>query len=273
MEWWGNSALLSQAPWSPMQIDTALWLTAKDASTITLNGSTVSQWSDKKGNGNSVANATGTTQPAYLTTEFNNLPTVRFSFSRQDVLFGNITGVSSASDFFIAAVFELRVAIRAWDVVCGFRSAANTSTPGAPLLQGMFAAEQIGCHNTDVTDTRIKVDVTTRLAKRIATLGRSGGTNGNGGTVTVTATSPSQASYLTTATQTWTSTTTNGFQLGGRQLNSGSVSFGDKDICEVICLPYSPSTALRQQIEGYLAHEWLLTSALPADHPYRNSLP
>jgi hypothetical protein len=259
---------------TPASLGASIWLTAKDASSIIVSGSTISQWSDKSGNGNHLVNSTGATQPAYLATEFNGLPTVRFAFSRQDILFcQNAVGLSSASDFLIAAVFEFRVAVRAWDVVCGFRSAANTSTPGAPLLQGMLFDEQIGIHNTDRDDTRIKVDVTTRRVKRIVTVGRSGGTNGNGGTVTITATGPSQASYLTTGTQSWNSTATNGFQLGGRQLNSGSVSFGDKDISEIICLPYSPNTALRQQIEGYLAHEWGLSSALPSDHPFRNSPP
>jgi hypothetical protein len=53
-------------PWTPADLsDKALWLDAADAGTITLNGSTVSQWDDKSGNSRNFAQATGANQPAY----------------------------------------------------------------------------------------------------------------------------------------------------------------------------------------------------------------
>ena len=42
-----------------------LWLDASDASTITLNGSNVTQWNDKSGNGYHASQAVATDQPAY----------------------------------------------------------------------------------------------------------------------------------------------------------------------------------------------------------------
>jgi hypothetical protein len=42
-----------------------MWLDAADASTIVLNGSTVSQWSDKSGNGRHAVQATAANQPAW----------------------------------------------------------------------------------------------------------------------------------------------------------------------------------------------------------------
>ncbi|MFZ9683221.1 MAG: hypothetical protein ACO3DQ_08465, partial [Cephaloticoccus sp.] len=93
---------------TPANLGASIWLTAKDAASIIVSGSTISQWSDKSDNGNHLVNSTGATQPAYLTTAFNGLPTVRFSISRQDILIcQNDIGHSSASEFFIAAVFEL----------------------------------------------------------------------------------------------------------------------------------------------------------------------
>lgn len=55
----------SRRLWTPTVIQTALWLDANDASTITLNGSTVSQWSDKSGNGRHATQAVAVNQPAW----------------------------------------------------------------------------------------------------------------------------------------------------------------------------------------------------------------
>lgn len=56
----------SKFPWTPAQISTALWLDAADASTITLNGTTVSQWNDKSGNGRNAVQVTAASQPVYV---------------------------------------------------------------------------------------------------------------------------------------------------------------------------------------------------------------
>jgi hypothetical protein len=53
--------------WTPAQLPTALWMDANDANTITLNGTTVSQWSDKSGNSRNVSQATAVSQPLYVT--------------------------------------------------------------------------------------------------------------------------------------------------------------------------------------------------------------
>jgi hypothetical protein len=185
--------------WTPAQLPSlALWLDADDASTITLNGSDVSQWDDKSGNGNHVSNATAATQPAYLATGWNGKPTLSFTQSGLEFLFKDgVSNFASNTDFTIASAFEFLQAYNTWDMIAGWRSVpnSNSGTSGAPVLQGMSAAQQIGYHNTDQVDIRIKVDVTTRLGKKIATISRSGGTDGNNGAATVTSTGFSQATY------------------------------------------------------------------------------
>jgi len=47
------------------------WYDASDASTITLNGSSVSQWSDKSGNGRNLVQATALNQPEYVSNGLN----------------------------------------------------------------------------------------------------------------------------------------------------------------------------------------------------------
>lgn len=259
--------------WEPAELGSslALWLDAADASTITLNGSTVSQWSDKSGNGNHVSNATAATQPAYLTTGWNGKPTVSFTRLGLEFLFKqDVANFSANSDFTIASAFEFLETANNWDMIAGWRNAANSSGGGggSPILQGMsFSQFQIGFHNTDLVDTRIKVDVTTRLNKKLATISRSGGTNGNGGAATVTSTGFSQATYQTDATQTWNSAAATGFQIGGRQ--QSATSYGNKNISEVIGCNTKLSTENRQRVEGYLAWKWGLEADLPSDHPYK----
>jgi hypothetical protein len=65
--------------WTPADLGAslALWLDADDASTITLNGSNVSQWDDKSGNARNATQGTAANQPTYLATGFNNKPTLQ----------------------------------------------------------------------------------------------------------------------------------------------------------------------------------------------------
>lgn len=52
------------------------WYDATDASSITLNGSNVSQWNDKSGNGRNVVQTTAANQPAYVTNGINGKPAI-----------------------------------------------------------------------------------------------------------------------------------------------------------------------------------------------------
>ena len=50
------------------------WWDAADSSTITLNGSTVSQWNDKSTSGFNVSQATAANQPSYVSSSLNGKP-------------------------------------------------------------------------------------------------------------------------------------------------------------------------------------------------------
>jgi len=65
-------------PWTPAQLSTALWLDAADASTITLNGSTVSEWMDKSGNARHATQATAANQPTYTLNGLGGKPVLTF---------------------------------------------------------------------------------------------------------------------------------------------------------------------------------------------------
>ncbi len=258
--------------WTPAEIATTLWLDAADSATITLNGSTVSQWADKSGRANHAVNATASTQPTYLPESFNGLSALWFGLRGDFLGISSPSGLSSVTDFFYAAVFQLAPGDASWRMIMGGRTTFNSYVSpncGMPLLQKMYTSNQFGIHNTDLADTRIKVDVTDFAAKSIVTVGRS--ERPDGYTVTVTATGNSQANYLTTDAQTWGTYNNNVFQIGGRQ--QAITGYVDGLICECIAMDYNPSTLERQKIEGYLARKWGLVVGLPADHPYKSAAP
>lgn len=98
---WDGSLFGYPTLWRPSQLGSALalWLDAEDASTITLNGSTVSQWADKSGNGRNVVQATATAQPVYQASGFNSRPTVKFDGTNDSML-----GASTQTGFFITVL-------------------------------------------------------------------------------------------------------------------------------------------------------------------------
>ena len=77
----GVGRVLAERYWTPELLgsDLVLWLDAADASTITLNGSTVSQWNDKSGNGRNATQATSANQPVYTTNAINGLSVLTFA--------------------------------------------------------------------------------------------------------------------------------------------------------------------------------------------------
>ena len=258
--------------WTPSELTgLTLWLDADDAATITESSGSVTQWDDKSGNGNHMTNTgSGSVSPAYLTTGFNNMPTLNFGF---DDYLGNSSpsGLDGQGDFFYASVFKFSSSTGQWAMIMGGRHALNSAgSAGIPLLQRMKNTDQIGMHDSDRADTRIKVDVTDITQGHVATLGRTGGTDGNGGSVTVTA-SGASGSYLTTDTQTWNSGANAVFQIGGRQQSTTSWTLGL--ISECIAMQRNATTEERQKVVGYLSHKWGLTADLPSDHPYKSSAP
>lgn len=66
--------------WTPEELaNLSIWLDGADASTITLNGSNVSQWDDKSGNDNHFAQSNTSYQPLYVPTNINGKPSIEFS--------------------------------------------------------------------------------------------------------------------------------------------------------------------------------------------------
>jgi hypothetical protein len=74
-----------------------LWLDSTDASTITLNGSNVSQWNDKSGYGNNVQQTTASKQPLYTT--YNGKPAIQFGGDDYFTTVSNFPALTSYTIF------------------------------------------------------------------------------------------------------------------------------------------------------------------------------
>lgn len=120
-----------------------LWLDANDTSTITESGGSVSQWSDKSGNGNHATQGTGSAQPTTSTRAINGLNALDFD--------GGDSLLISSIDFTDFAAFpELTiVAVLESDSVTGLTNILDQRSGSTGLLIRRNGADfEAGYFNT-----------------------------------------------------------------------------------------------------------------------------
>jgi len=239
--------------WTPASISTAQWFDAADASTITLNGSTVSQWADKSGNGRHMTQSTASLQPTWAVSSFS-LPSV--NFVAHEMISNAISATNS--DFTIYSVTK------------------QTKTTTA--------------NNDSMFSTRQNVNGSFQIASNGTQLVATG-TNLTGGFITNLFDNSIAANYriirlessatdvktylnatlaATSAGSSFNASPTLGFQLGR---NRGGGLYLWADHAEWIVILGVPSPATSDRVEGYLAWRWGQQGLLPANHPYKNAPP
>jgi hypothetical protein len=235
--------------WTPAALGSALalWLDADDASTITLNGSTVSQWNDKSGNGRHATQATAANQPIYVSGGINGVNSV--SFAGNDSL--------AASPIFAAANDATVIIVLQYNSLNATQSIYSTeaSVGGTPAMY---------------------------LQANAGTLRVYGGSYVDDGTYTVGQVEVNAFSRGASTGNLWR----NGMQvlenaaIGSLTKNAGFLMgrltnglYGVFEMGEVVALDGQASTANRQRLEGYLAWKWGLEANLPSNHPYKNTPP
>jgi len=285
---WGLNGGYSSsiAPFTPTSVTGCqLWLDAADSSTLTLSGSSVTQWNDKSGNQRNFNQPTSGSRPTYVSNGLNNYPIVRFASAfLSNVGFPLYASASSGMSFF--AVFNT----------------TNRNQQTAILAQML--------NGTNFTETEIGFSYASGTGYSLTNYGSIGLHRGNGA-VTQTASNAINSNvtyvYSAIASNTGSTPSSIGLFLNGTQntsidFNTGmsngfyspgsypiflnSVYLGARndrgpinnylagDIAELILYNTVISSTQRQQIEGYLALKWGLTSSLPSTHPYTNrSLP
>jgi len=241
------------ALWTPVQLGAslALWLDANDTSTITLNGSMVSQWADKSGNGRNVSQATATSQPAYDTVAFNSKPALVFDGVNDWIRRAGQVFDPSNSNLFLA--IEYRNAVKTLQSVVA--SDVSGSSPYLYLQADSGALKGYGGNYVSAGTYSLnqrEITQISRLATGNIELYRSGTLTGSG------------AAGIATVND--------GFTFG--LLGSGSFgTFAAMAIAETVVVSGVLSTDNRQKLEGYLAWKWGLQANLPVGHPYKNTPP
>lgn len=244
--------------WTPAELSLALWLDAADASTITLNGSTVSQWDDKSGNGRNATQATATYQPTYSVGVFNGMNALTLDGTDDFVAVNDYTSTNTQT-FVVCRTsdvttrrhvtrkglstgfleYSLRTENGVLNALSVAASAASASISGATINTSMLLG-----HTWDGSEIRAWLNGVSGNATALS------GTQFNGTLRTRIGASFASDSDASAPAQAW---------IG--------------EIAEFIQLSSAISTSDRQKIEGYLAWKWGLEGSLPASHPYKTRPP
>ena len=248
-------------PWTPSQITTDLWFDAADASTITLNGSTVSQWNDKSGNSRNISQATTANQPTYSSVNSE----IVFDGSN-DILSNASVGAADLVSVTIITVMKMNSGGGTEDVLMGIGETSSTGRirafyrgPNQTTVGFAGWAADVGTstHSWDIGggyhifsgwNTALGASSNVRLSR-------------DGVTPTVYSTSGSLVASI------------NGFSVGS--LRGGAVGnyYSAISVKEIVVLYSAVTDTDRQLIEGYLAWKWGLSANLPSDHPYKYAAP
>lgn len=239
-------------PWTPAQITTALWLDANDASTITLNGSNVSQWNDKSGNSRNLIQPTTASQPTYSTNSLNSKATIDFPTNK--------TMVNNA--FTIGTTSTVFAVIKPNSLNSGQNRDFITTGATADNSKAHILFHDVSSTRSLALYAGVGFSTPNVLTQGLWSV-IGGITNG--------ASSELRSNGIVVATgnagnQSWTS----GIRLGS---NSYSTFYSIATYAEVIVTSKVLSQSDKQKIEGYLAHKWGLTANLPAGHPYKTTAP
>lgn len=231
------------ALWTPANISTAVWLDAADTSTITLNESTVLQWSDKSGNSRHVSQTTVSLQPTYRTAVLNGLNGVDF-FSNK----GLVAATSNPVVQFVATVIKSQNAT--WASYHAMFDSRSTAT----RIGSLRSAGGVSFYASIPAET--------------ASAAWENGTGISPGLGPFSAINLPQIIEFTVAPG--RGNPMNGITVGNFD---NQPSGGSGMQYEIIALSAVPSPEDRQRIEGYLAWKWGLQANLQVNHPYRNAAP
>ena len=248
--------------WTPAQITTALWLDAADTSTITI-ATGVSQWADKSGNGRHATQATSANQPTYISSGMNSLGLVDWDGSNDAMTISGGTTTTLHSELSSDNTYSM-----AWVV-------KPDTISSQPVL--LYVPESTFKFLIEIkSDGGVYWgDIATNNIYRTYSGGSFFGANtGSFFTLIKTGSGAGTAHVAGTLKSIFGGSLNDTPSLGAAFiLGQYPGLLYDGKMAEIIISNYSWDTSERQQVEGYLAHKWGLTSSLPNDHPYKSTAP
>ena len=257
----GTLTVTVSAPWTPAEITTAQWLDADDSATITLNGTTVSKWEDKSGNGRHVEQTTAGSQPAYSTGLLNSKNMVVFSNDWMGVTTGGVENECVHHVFYVShnptssntGCGATTSGTCLYNKNYGAISHADQGHKGEAICSGTIAAHvhrSNHIHNilyfgkTMSGGNIVHFDWQTRTPYL----------NVNGILLSTGIAAPQTAHF--------------NYGIGLSHYGAYYGGIGEK-----IVILGALSVNDRQKLEGYLAHKWNLAASLHSDHPYKSAAP
>jgi len=232
---WDGTAVGGQKLWRPDELGAslALWLDAEDTASITLNGSTVSQWNDKSGNNNHASQATATLQP---------------SLSGKDIIFDGVDDGFNLTSQVLGEMYIYTVARGSGYLFAdSFDRIVYTSTN---LIYWSNGAGDIFTGNTVTGYNNTQTQITEEFYNNVDT-----------------------ATTALNGQNSLTGIFQPDFSISriGRKWNAATgISSWNGAINEIII---ATDNADRQKLEGYLAWKWGLEANLPSGHPYESAPP
>lgn len=213
----------------------ALWLDFADSRTITLSGSTVSDWRDKSANRYIFSQPTAVNQPTYTTSgiafDGNNwFNPVSISLTNFSIMMVETATQNSAIVYY----------------PIGF-----TSGPTGISVGGSFNAQRFSIFNG--TTALVTPETSVLNAPTII----FGGSNNISRQISVNGNAPTTDTIAQTITQ---------ITIGRR---GDSVWPFVGRISEIVATNNLLSTTEYQQLTGYFAHKWRLTANLANNHPFK----
>jgi len=141
---------------NPLYLTPALWIDFSDASTITLNGSTIAQVNDKSGNGRHFVQGTASLQPALITSFKNGHDVARFDGVNDDLLLGSNTLLKNVTG---ATIYVVRKWAASPTSVQTMFKISTPSSAGRAQIQGgnVSGKNAIGGRTLDA-DSFVRVD-------------------------------------------------------------------------------------------------------------------
>lgn len=248
--------------WTPADsANTVIWLDASDASTLTLSGTSVTQWDNKADSGaTAYSQGTASKQPTYNSTDDR----VEFDGSTDIMYSGTRFGLPAAPAYNCVYLAE-------WPNGT-LNSIMRTMTIGQYVgsMSWAVGSQQTSFRFNNGNERFNNVSNNTKTLQSFTQ--PLNGNHGSGdyylnGTIQ-TATASGGTSNLRT------DTTAESALGGGDNLSSGAseVDLSNIKLYELVWLD-SNDTDERQRVEGYIAWKWGVEGNLPVSHPYYSGAP
>lgn len=274
-----ETSVIASSLWTPHVLTLALWLDAKDTSTLTVAlDNTVSEWRDKSGNNRHAVQDTLSLRPFYSASKF-----CVFSSSYLKKMTGVFTGINDGSineytlfivvkpkktSSYVASQNNSGASFFGYDeynsIFFGTTSFSGTNTNGATSIVFSATTKAIA-----LTETRN--NLAPHLISRAHSVGSEklmiGVLRTNSGAIT----SRINGDNASGATALVNNLGWKDYSIFG-QYTANSV--GDGEIHEILLVHNGDLGGdTIYKIEGFLAHKWDLLANLPSDHPYKTSPP